>query len=164
MTNEKILKDEIMNEAELDMVAGGNRDELALDTQLFNAMGNRSKAYDLEDITNTNVNGISAKITSLYGKFGIEVKYNDFGASNYYINGQWISRNQAVTEALNRAGYHDIDPKPFQIWLNTAIKKNPSAEVGGFFIMNFLLKNFIGSCNKISRLAYNGQKENSNQI
>ena len=115
MTNEKILKDEIMNEAELDMVAGGNRDELALDTQLFNAMGNRSKAYDLEDITNTNVNGISAKITSLYSKLGIEVKYNDFGASNYYINGQWISRNQAVVEALNRAGYHDIDPKPFQI-------------------------------------------------
>jgi hypothetical protein len=114
MTKE-ILKDEIMNEEQLDKVAGGNRDELALDTQLFNAMGNRSKAYDLEDITNTNVNGISAKITSLYGKFGIEVKYNDFGASNYYINGQWISRNQAVVEVLNRAGYHDIDPKPFQI-------------------------------------------------
>ena len=114
MTN-AILKEEILKDEELEQIAGGNRDELALDTQLFNAMGNRSKAYDLEDITNTNVNGISAKITSLYSKLGIEVKYNDYGASNYYINGNWIPRNQAVAEALNRAGYHNIDPKPFQI-------------------------------------------------
>ena len=114
MTKE-ILKDEILKDEELEQIAGGNRDELALDTQLFNTMGNRIKAYDLDDITNTNVNGIAARITSLYGKLGIEVKYNDFGASNYYINGNRIPRNQAVTEALNRAGYHNIDPKPFQI-------------------------------------------------
>ena len=114
MTN-AILKNEILKDEELEQIAGGNRDELALDTQLFNTMGGRIKAYDLDDITNTNVNGISAKITSLYSKLGIEVKYNDYGASNYYINGNWISRNEAVKEALNRAGYHDIDPKPFQI-------------------------------------------------
>ena len=111
----EILKNEIMNEAELEQVAGGNRDELALDTQLFNTMGGRIPAYDKYDITNTNVNGIAARVTSLYAKLGIEVKYNDFGASNYYINGKWIPRNQAVTEAMNRAGYHDLDPKPFQI-------------------------------------------------
>ena len=115
MAEEKTLKDEVMSEEQLDQVAGGNRDELALDTQLFNAMGERSKAYDLEDITNTNVNGISAKITSLYSKLGIKVEYNDFGASSYSIGGRSISRNQAVVEALNRAGYHDIDPKAFQI-------------------------------------------------
>ena len=114
MTNE-ILKDEILSEAELESIAGGNRDELALDTQLFNAMGGHIKAYDLYDITNTNVNGIAARITSLYGKLGIQVKYNDLGASNYYINGKWIPRNQAVVEAMNRAGYHDMDPKQFQI-------------------------------------------------
>ena len=111
----EILKNEIMNEAELEQVAGGNRDELALDTQLFNTMGGRIPAYDKYDITNTNVNGIAARVTSLYAKLGIEVKYNDFGASNYYINSKWIPRNQAVTEAMNRAGYHDLDPKPFQI-------------------------------------------------
>ena len=114
MTN-KILKDEILKEEELEQIAGGNRDELALDTQLFNTMGGQTKAYDLDDITNTNFRGISAKITSLYAKLGIEVRYNDLGASNYYIDGKWIPRNQAVTEALNRAGYHNIDPKPFQI-------------------------------------------------
>ena len=114
MTKE-ILKEEIMTEDQLEQIAGGNRDELALDTQLFNAMGGRSPAYTLDDITSANVNGIASKITSLYSKLGIEVKYNDFGASDYYINGQWISRNQAVTEALNRAGYHNIDPKLFQI-------------------------------------------------
>ena len=114
MTKE-ILKEEILKEEELEQIAGGNRDELALDTQLFNTMGGQTKAYDLDDITNTNFRGISAKITSLYAKLGIEVRYNDLGASNYYIDGKWIPRNQAVTEALNRAGYHNIDPKPFQI-------------------------------------------------
>ncbi|MBR0288854.1 MAG: hypothetical protein IJQ82_07735, partial [Selenomonadaceae bacterium] len=93
----EILKDEILKDEELEQVAGGNRDELALDTQLFNAMGGRIPAYDKYDITNTNVNGIAAKITSLYSKLGIEVKYNDLGASNYYIDGKWIPRNQAVT-------------------------------------------------------------------
>ena len=114
MTNE-ILKNEILSEEELEGIAGGNRDELALDTQLFNAMGGRIKAYDLEDITNTNVNGIAAKITSLYAKLGIQVKYNDFGASSYSIDGNPTTRNKAIVEALNRAGYHDIDPSQFQI-------------------------------------------------
>ena len=114
MANE-ILKNEIMNEAELEQVAGGNRDELALDTQLFNAMGGRIQAYDKYDITNTNVNGIAARITSLYGKLGIKVEYNDFGASRYFKGDQQITRNQAVEIALNNAGYHDMDPKQFQI-------------------------------------------------
>ncbi|MBR4115818.1 MAG: hypothetical protein IKK40_07380, partial [Bacteroidales bacterium] len=35
----EILKDEILKDEELEQVAGGNRDELALDTQLFNALG-----------------------------------------------------------------------------------------------------------------------------
>jgi len=114
MTNE-ILKEEILKEEELEQIAGGNRDELALDTQLFNIMGGRIKPYDLDDITNKNVNGIAARITSLYGKLGIQMKYNDFGANSYFLNGKPIPRNQAVVEALNRAGYHNIDPKPFQI-------------------------------------------------
>ncbi len=115
MANE-ILKDEIMNEEELEKVAGGNRDELSLDTKLFNAMGGRMEAYDLYQITNNNVNGIAARVTSLYSKLGIKVKYNDFGASEYFTkSGQPISRNQAVEMALNQAGYHDMDPKQFQI-------------------------------------------------
>ena len=114
MTKE-ILKDEILSDAELENISGGNRDELALDTQLFNTMGGHIKAYDLDDITNTNFRGIAAKINSLYGKLGIQVEYNDLGASSYKIDGRPASRNQAVATALNRAGYHNIDPKPFQI-------------------------------------------------
>ena len=112
MTNE-ILKEEILKDEELEQIAGGNRDELALDTQLFNAMGGRSPAYTLDDITSANVNGIAGKITALYGKLGIQVEYNDFGASSYKINGNWIPRNKAVEIALNNAGYHDIDPNQF---------------------------------------------------
>lgn len=111
----EILKDEIMNEAELEQVAGGNRDELALDTQLFNTLGNRMPAYDKYDITNTNVNGIAGRVSALWSKAGIQVKYNDSGASNYYVNGQWIPRNQAVDTLVKNLGYHDIDTTPFKI-------------------------------------------------
>lgn len=103
-----------MNDLELDNVVGGNRDELALDTQLFAAM-NRFKPYVLDDITDSNVNIISSKINVLYSKLGITVKYNDFGASSYSYNGRGVSRNEAVKIALNNAGYHDLDPAPFQI-------------------------------------------------
>ena len=115
--NMKKINDELeaMSDEQLEKVAGGNRDELALDTQLFNTMGQRFKAYTLEDITDANVNGISAKITSLYSKLGIQVSYNDFGASTYKVDGKATTRNKAVETALYRAGYHDVDPKPFQI-------------------------------------------------
>ena len=111
----EILKDEILKDEELDQVAGGNRDELALDTQLFNALGDRFKAYNLEDITSSNVNGIAGKITALWNKAGIQVKYNDFGANSYSINGQPISRNDAVDKLANNLGYHDMDTSQFKI-------------------------------------------------
>jgi len=103
-----------MNDFELDSVVGGNRDELALDTQLFAAM-NRFKPMVLDDITDNNVNIIASKINVLYKKLGITVKYNDFGASSYSYRGRGIDRNEAVKIALNNAGYHDLDPAPFQI-------------------------------------------------
>jgi len=103
-----------ISDFELDNVVGGNRDELALDTQLFAAM-NRFTPLVLDQITDNNVNIISSKINVLYKKLGITVKYNDFGASSYSYQNRGISRNSAVEIALNNAGYHSLDPAPFQI-------------------------------------------------
>ena len=111
----EILKDEILKDEELEQVAGGNRDELALDTQLFNALGDRFPAYTLREITSKNVNSISGQITALWNKAGIQVKYNDFGANSYSINGRPISRNEAVDKLAYNLGYHDIDTTPFKI-------------------------------------------------
>ena len=117
MAEEKILKDEIMSEQELDQVAGGNRDELALDTQLFNAMGERFKAYALDDITSSNVNVISSKISQLWSDAGLRVEYNDNGASKYFDgNGKQITRNQAVDKLAYNLGYHKLDTAPFKIF------------------------------------------------
>ena len=60
-------------------------------------------------------NGIASKITSLWNKAGIQVKYNDFGANSYSINGQPISRNDAVDKLANNLGYHDMDTSKFKI-------------------------------------------------
>ena len=106
MTNTIFLSGELLNEEQLDKVAGGNRDELALDTQLFNTMGG---------INDSNVNGIAAKINSLWAKAGIQVTYNDFGANSYSVGGQQITRNEAIVKVLDNMGYHDIDPGLFMI-------------------------------------------------
>ena len=116
MANE-ILKDEIMSEQELDQIAGGNRDELALDTQLFNAMGGRFKAYALDDITSSNVNVISSGIATLWKDAGLRVEYNDNGASKYFDgNGKQISRNDAIDKLTFNLGYHKLDTAPFKIF------------------------------------------------
>ena len=116
MANE-ILKDEIISEVELDQVAGGNRDELALDTQLFNAMGERFKAYALKDITSSNVNVISSQISTLWRDAGLKVEYNDNGASRYFDSkGNSISRNQAVDMLAHKLGYHKLDTTAFKIF------------------------------------------------
>ena len=102
---------------ELEMVSGGNREELALDTQLFNTMGGRSKAYVLDDLTDANVKGVAGKIDNLWSQYGIMVQYNDTGASQYFIDGNPTTRNQAVKEVIDRAGYLDaINPAQFQLF------------------------------------------------
>ena len=112
-----MLKSKQLNLSELEMVAGGNREELALDTQLFNTMGGRSKAYVLDDLTDANVRGVAAKIDNVWSSFGITVQYNDTGASQYFIDGNPTTRNQAVIEVIDRAGYLDtINPAQFQLF------------------------------------------------
>ena len=113
MTN-KILKDEILKDEQLDKIVGGNRDELALDRELFNAMTPRRSPFE-EEITNRNYKQIAAKVGCLWQKFGITMKYNDTGASNYYVDGKWTPRNEAIKTVLFRAGYHDINPDQFMI-------------------------------------------------
>ena len=115
MTNE-ILKDEILKNAELEQVAGGNRNELALDTMLWDAMGHRTNPVGVDDITDTNVNQIASKVSALYSKAGIQVQYNDFGGSNYFIDGVSVTRNRAIKIVIHKLGYDGIiDPKHFQI-------------------------------------------------
>ena len=113
MTKE-VLKDEILTENELEQIAGGNRDELALDRELFNAMTPRRSPFE-EEITNRNYKQIAAKVGCLWQNFGITMKYNDNGANSYFIDGKLIPRNEAIKTVLVRAGHPEIEPEPFMI-------------------------------------------------
>ena len=113
----EILKDEILKDEELEQISGGNRDELALDTQLFNAMGERFKAYSLNDITSSNVNVISSKISTLWKDAGLRVEYNDNGPSKYFDgDGNQITRNAAVDKLAFNLGYRKLDTSPYKIY------------------------------------------------
>ena len=110
MTNEMILNSEILKEAELDKIAGGNRQQLALDTQLFKAMGYMEQSYTLSQINDSNVNEISSKVGMLWKKFNMDYKYNDFGSDDHGS----LNRNQAIDKVIWDAGMGGyLDPKRF---------------------------------------------------
>lgn len=109
MTKE-ILKDEILKDEELERIAGGNRQQLALDTQLFKAMGYMEQAYTLSQINDSNVNEISSKVGMLWKKFNMDYKYNDFGSDDHGS----LNRNQAIDKVIWDAGMGGyLDPKRF---------------------------------------------------
>lgn len=109
MTNE-ILKDEILKDAELEHIAGGNRQQLVLDTQLFKAMGYMEQAYTLSEINDSNANEISAKVGMLWKKFNIDYQYNEFGSDGHGS----LSRSQAIDKVIWDAGMGGyLDPKRF---------------------------------------------------
>lgn len=123
MAEEKILKDEIMSDAELDNVAGGNRAELAKMTQLFSTLGYLDRSYAAAEINSGNIQEISGKVNGIFQNLGMNMNYNDFGNNAYTAGGDAstsptnvLTHNQAVVEAIKRAGRSgDVAPKAFYV-------------------------------------------------
>ena len=123
MAEEKILKDEIMSDAELDNVAGGNRAELAKMTQLFSTLGYLDRSYAAAEINSGNIQEISGKVNGIFQNLGMNMNYNDFGKNAYTASGDAstsptnvMTHNQAVVEAIKRAGRSgDVAPKAFYV-------------------------------------------------
>lgn len=106
----EILKDEILKDEELEHIAGGNRQQLALDTQLFKAMGYMEQAYTLSEINDSNVNEISSKVGMLWKKFNMDYQYNDFDSDDHGS----MNRSQAIDTVIWKAGMGGyLDPKRF---------------------------------------------------
>ncbi|MBQ7199059.1 MAG: hypothetical protein IJS29_07340 [Selenomonadaceae bacterium] len=93
MSDEKILKDELMDDVELDGVAGGTLKEALEDREYLKKLG----AYDFDSkdgFTKTLQNGF-AKLGDNYGmKITVDVDLNKNNANKYFVNGKEMSRDK----------------------------------------------------------------------
>ena len=95
MADEKILKDEIMDEEQLDEVAGGTLKETLDDREMLKKIG----LYDFNSEA-----GFSKTVQNGFAKFGndygmnisVDVNLNKNTANKYFVNGKEMSRDKLV--------------------------------------------------------------------
>ena len=93
MADEKILKDEVMDDEQLDGVAGGTLKETLDDREMLKKIG----VYDFnsKDGFTKSVQNAFAKFGNDYGiKISVEVGLNAETANKYSVNGKAISRDE----------------------------------------------------------------------
>ena len=115
------MKNEIMSDAELDNVAGGNTAELAKMTQLFATLGFTDRSYSAAEINSSNIGEIASGVNNIFNRLGMKIDYTPFGNNTYTAGGDGsnsptnvLTHNQAVVEVIKRAGRSaDVAPKAF---------------------------------------------------
>jgi len=97
MSDEKITNEEVLNDEELNEVAGGTGDEIRDDKQRFKRLGIRitSGAHD------------EAQLKDAFARFGVQVEtyHGYFRDNDYKINGRSVSRDKAWNYIYNQVRY-----------------------------------------------------------
>ena len=107
MADEKILKDEILKDEQLDNVAGGSWMESVGDVMeaykrkiagfgnMQNPNSNEGAAYLLQNWTDGD--NVVSKLKNMFASYGIEMTYNGkpFDSNTYTYKGKSISRDEA---------------------------------------------------------------------
>ena len=101
MANE-IKKDEIMNDAELDQVAGGNVSNTASDSQFLRDIEIEGIKGWGKSATESRFNEISGYVKEAWGKIGIEFNGVKDGNNVYKLDGKEISRFDAYLYAQRK--------------------------------------------------------------
>ena len=95
MAEEKILEGEVLDDGELEEIAGGTLKENLEDREYLKKMG----AYNFNDgdsFTKTLQNGF-AKLGDNYGmKITVDVNLNKNVANKYFVNGKEMSRDKLL--------------------------------------------------------------------
>ena len=107
MTNE--ITNEILNEEQLDTVAGGNYRETAGDSRFLNDLGGYTDRYGATR-TFFDEAYIAKKIEAGWKNFGITLKSKWGSENHYYYKNKEIFRQEAMLIACKAVGknYHDM--------------------------------------------------------
>ncbi|MBR3746305.1 MAG: hypothetical protein IKP64_13015 [Selenomonadaceae bacterium] len=96
MTDE-ILKDELLTDEQLDDVAGGNIGEIVLDLAVIAKVKEGNGSLNIKDQND---------LRREWAKFGVAtVYYDDKTPNEYYIDGNQVSRSDAVKHLLTVSGH-----------------------------------------------------------
>ena len=95
MSEEKIMNEEILNDDELEQVAGGNGAEIREDKKRFEKLGIRitSGAHD------------EAQLKDAFARFGVQVEtyHGDWRKNDYWIGGESVDRDKAWEHVYRNA-------------------------------------------------------------
>ena len=118
MAEEKILKDEILSDEELENVAGGTAAELAKDIKFLNALGIKTKNYSMDEIK-SNAFGIGIEITNLIGgdlTIYADIEYeNDYRIVSCFMgeDDTYLTRAEFYKKVCEQVGKPDFDYKKY---------------------------------------------------
>lgn len=96
MKDEKILKEEIISEEQLEEVAGGYGQEIKDDKLRF------AKLRYLRD-----ENASDGELINVFNQFGynVEIHHGYFTENKYWLNGRQMNRNEVWNEIYHRLGF-----------------------------------------------------------
>ena len=106
MAEEKILKDELLSDEQLENVAGGTLDETAADTRVLKKLGLRIDGRSAEDLIEfSKFSEAAIEVSQIFKRFGIRVdQYWGPKTNKYYRDGQEISRELAFKIVAKNLG------------------------------------------------------------
>ena len=103
MAEEKILKDEIMSEDELDNVAGGNAEEINKDFGFLRAVGALGQTSAVNDVAMVRAFAAHGIGYIQYGGDGITGNRDKGNLHNeYFVNGKQVTREAALQQLANK--------------------------------------------------------------
>lgn len=103
MADKDKFADEVMNEDELDGVAGGTCYEMADDSRFLNSLNNSCERYG-SFISFLGVG--STEVIEAWKKLGIEAKLYNIDGNKYYLNGKKITQEEARQHAMKVTGHY----------------------------------------------------------
>ena len=110
MAVEDKFADEIMNDEELDNVAGGTNAESAADSKFLNNLLKGTIYYQCKSYSEKDLyDDLEARLDVLlsWKSVGIEIKLADKDKNLYLLNGKEISRDEALAHAKKIVGKFD---------------------------------------------------------
>lgn len=88
-----------LDQKDLENVSGGGSDELAGDSIVLSKMGFGSPKNEIDLITRP---ALRREVVKCWADAGVECRYDGFVRNKYYINGEQVSREEALRFIQNR--------------------------------------------------------------
>ena len=88
-----------LDQKDLENVSGGNSDELAGDSIVLSKMGFGSPKNEIDLICRP---ALRREVVKCWADAGVECRYDGFVRNKYYINGEKVTREEALKYVMSK--------------------------------------------------------------